>query len=61
MTHGTNTTAEKARYSAAAFARLREILGDAREASCVQIHEVPANAWGYGGRTEAERRASARG
>ncbi len=61
VTHGTNTTSEKARYIAAAFVRLREILGDAHDASYVHIHEVPAEAWGYGGRTQAERRAATRG
>jgi 4-oxalocrotonate tautomerase len=59
VTQGTNTADEKARYVAAVFARARDLLGALHEASYVHVHEVPADAWGYGGRTQAARRLTA--
>lgn len=60
VTAGTNTPDERARYIALVFERMRELLGDVHEASYVHVHEVDADSWGYGGRTQAER-AAARG
>ena len=58
VTAGTNIREEKARYIAAVFARMSELLGPLHEASYVHVHDVPADAWGYGGRTQAQRRAA---
>jgi 4-oxalocrotonate tautomerase len=55
VTAGTNTRDEKARFVAAVFARMREVLGDLHDASYVHVHEVPSDAWGYGGLTQAHR------
>ncbi len=58
VTAGTNSPDEKARYVAAVFARMRNLLGATHEASYVHVHEVPADAWGYGGLTQAQRQAA---
>jgi 4-oxalocrotonate tautomerase len=58
VTTGTNIREEKARYIAAVFARMSELLGPLHEASYVHVHDVSADAWGYGGRTQAQRRAA---
>ena len=58
VTGGTNTRDEKARYIAAVFARMGELLGAPHAASYVHVHGVPAEDWGYGGRTQAQRRAA---
>jgi 4-oxalocrotonate tautomerase len=59
VTAGSNIREEKARYIAAVFARVSDLLGPLHEASYVHVHDVPADAWGYGGRTQAQRRAAA--
>jgi len=59
VTAGSNTREEKARYIAAVFARMGELLGPLHQASYVHVHDVPADAWGYGGRSQAHRRAAA--
>jgi 4-oxalocrotonate tautomerase len=58
VTAGTNSNHEQARYIDAVFARMRDLLGDPHEASYVHVHEVPAEAWGYGGVTQARRHAA---
>ena len=58
VTQATNTRDEKTRYIAAVFARMSELLGALHEASYVHVQDVPADAWGYGGRTQAQRRAA---
>jgi 4-oxalocrotonate tautomerase len=59
----TNSTEEKARFIDEAHKMLRETLGEGLPiATYVVLHEVPGNAWGYAGRTQAHRameRASA--
>jgi 4-oxalocrotonate tautomerase len=60
VTAGTNTPAQKTRFVEAAFALLqRELAPDTtlEPASYVQVHELPATDWGYGGRTQAARQA----
>ncbi|MBI2306609.1 MAG: tautomerase family protein [Rhodocyclales bacterium] len=59
ITAGTNTPAEKARMIAAAHALLTETLGGVPEASYVVIRELPAENWGYAGRTQASRHPGA--
>lgn len=55
ITDETNTKAEKARYIAAVHAAMRELLGDVAEHSYVQVADVRASAYGYGGRTQEFR------
>ncbi len=55
VTGGTNTKPEFAAYIEAVHARMADILGPLHEASYVAIEDVPASAWGYGGRTQEER------
>lgn len=60
VTDGTNSEAEKAGFVAGAMAALRDVLGEALPlATYVVVRQVPADAWGYDGRTQAERKASA--
>ena len=62
ITEGTNTVAQKQAFIAAAFAELERQLGHGQplaEASYVIVREVPASDWGYGGRTQAQRRQKA--
>ncbi len=55
VTEGTNTKDEKAAYVQRVFAGLQSILGPLDPASYVVIHEVRADAWGYGGATQEFR------
>ncbi len=56
---GTNTDAEKAAWIAAAWEILsRALPGTTEWASCVCVIEPPATDWGYGGRTQADRKAT---
>ncbi len=56
VTAGTNTEAEKAHFVAEAMAMLRGTLGEGLPlATYVVVREIPADAWGYGGLTQAER------
>jgi 4-oxalocrotonate tautomerase len=59
ITAGTNTAAEKAAFIAAAFEELGTLLGGLHPASYVVVDEIAADAWGYGGRTQAARRLDA--
>lgn len=58
ITAGTNTPAEKARFIATAFDELGTLLGGLHTASYVVVEEIAADAWGYGGRTQAARKAA---
>ncbi|MDR3374868.1 MAG: tautomerase family protein [Ancalomicrobiaceae bacterium] len=56
VTAGTNTAAEKARFIAEAHALLKTIAGpDLPIATYVVVDELPADAWGYDGLTQAHR------
>jgi len=59
VTRDTNTDDEKAAYVRAMFDGMQHLLGPLHEASYVIVDEVPAAAWGYGGRTQAARFAAA--
>lgn len=59
VTQGTNTAAEKAAFVARAYQRLAAALGPLHPASYVVVDEIPADAWGYAGRTQAARRLEA--
>jgi 4-oxalocrotonate tautomerase len=53
---GTNTKDEKARYLSEVFAFMGQILGTGlHEESYVLVHEVPADAYGFGGLTQEHR------
>lgn len=59
ITQGTNTPAEKAAFIRAAYEELERQLGHGgplEEASYVIVRELPAADWGYGGRTQLERK-----
>lgn len=55
ITDETNTKAEKAAYLAAVHAAMRELLGEVAEHSYVQVADVRAAAYGYGGLTQEHR------
>lgn len=56
VTSGTNTTDEKARFVASAHALLSKVLGAGLpSATYVVIDEIPGDAWGYAGQTQAHR------
>lgn len=60
ITAGTNTTAEKTAFVAQAYAELERLLGGGQglaTASYVTIREIAATDWGYGGLTQAQRKA----
>ena len=60
ISQGSNTDEEKAAFVAQAFAALQAHLGGSSrlaEASYVTVLEVPAQNWGYGGLTQARRKA----
>ncbi len=61
VTAGTNTAAEKRRFVAEAMGLLRSVIGPALHPVCyVVVHEVAADAWGYDGRTQADRAEEAK-
>jgi 4-oxalocrotonate tautomerase len=52
---GTNTKPELEAYLAEIFALMQRELGSLHEESYILVHEVPAAAYGYGGRTQEFR------
>ncbi len=53
---GANTAEEKARFISEAHKLLSDVLGaDLPIATYVVLHEVPGDAWGYAGLTQAHR------
>jgi 4-oxalocrotonate tautomerase len=61
VTAGTNSADEKARFVEAAFAELERQLAlehGLQPASYVQVRELGATDWGYGGLTQARRRTA---
>jgi 4-oxalocrotonate tautomerase len=58
ITDGTNTPEEKAEMLSETVKMLHDIVGVVQEACYVVIDEIPANSWGYNGKTQAERAAS---
>lgn len=59
ITAGTNSVDEKERYLAQVHEAIVRILGDVEPTSYIVVHDRPADAWGYGGRTQARRRTDA--
>src|SRR5262249_25251110 len=60
VTAGTNTPEEKRRFVSEVVRLLRSVIGPTLNPVCyVVVHEVAADAWGYGGRTPADRAVDA--
>ena len=57
VTAGTNTAEQKAAMVAAGYQLMQDVLGAVHEACYVIIHELPADAWGFAGKTQAARSA----
>jgi 4-oxalocrotonate tautomerase len=57
ITRGTNSDAEKAAFIGAAYDALGAAIAGLDPTAYVAIEEIDAGAWGYGGRTQAARRA----
>jgi 4-oxalocrotonate tautomerase len=57
---GTNTKDEKAAYVAAVFQAMGALLGDLHAESYVYVHDVRAEAYGFGGLTQEHRYIAAR-
>jgi 4-oxalocrotonate tautomerase len=57
ITAGTNSAEEKAQFIAQTMTLLRAVVGSELDpATYVVVNDVPANAWGYDGRTQESRR-----
>jgi 4-oxalocrotonate tautomerase len=56
---GSNTKDEKARYIQACFAAMGELLGNLHPESYIHVHDVRADAYGYGGLTQEHRYVAA--
>lgn len=52
---GTNTKDEKAQYIAESFEAFEMLLGNVHDESYIYIHDVRAEAYGFGGRTQEWR------
>lgn len=52
---GTNTKDEKAQYIAESFQAFEKLLGNVHEESYIYIHDVRAEAYGFGGLTQEYR------
>jgi len=56
ITAGTNSPEQKARFIEKAMGLLTSVLGsELNPATYIVVNEVPANAWGYDGRTQESR------
>ena len=55
MTDSTNTKDEKSRYLAEVFAAMAKLVGPLHEESYILVHDVRADAYGYGGLTQEHR------
>ena len=58
ITQGTNTTQQKAEMIAETVKMLHEVIGLLQEACYVVIDDIPADSWGYDGKTQATRATS---
>ena len=57
---GTNTKSEMAAYLESVFAAMSKTIGNVHGESYILVHEVPAAAYGYGGKTQEFRFISGR-
>ncbi len=58
VTAGTNSESEKAQFLAEAYGLLAQHLSRPASPFYIVVQEVPAGAWGYDGRSQAERARS---
>ncbi|NNF95322.1 MAG: hypothetical protein HKM94_00125 [Halobacteria archaeon] len=58
VTDGTNTPEEKAEMISQTVRMLHDVVGTIQEACYVVIDDIPAESWGYNGKTQAARAAS---
>lgn len=55
ISDGTNSKDEKADFIAATFKRMDELLGPLHNESYIHVHDVRADAYGFGGLTQERR------
>ena len=55
VTAGTNTKSEMADYIESVFGSMGRVLGKLHDTSYTVVHEVPAAAWGFAGKTQEYR------
>lgn len=58
VTEGTNTPQEKAEFVRQAYALLRDAMPSLASPCYVLVSEMPADAWGYDGQTQASRKVA---
>jgi 4-oxalocrotonate tautomerase len=58
VTDGTNTQSEKAEMISQTVKMLQDVVGIIQKACYVVIDDIPADSWGYNGKTQAARAAS---
>ena len=58
VTKGTNTSKEKAEMLSQTVKMLQDVVGIIQESCYVVIYDIPADSWGYNGKTQAARAAS---
>lgn len=58
ITDGTNSPSEKAEMISQTVKMLQDVIGTIQEACYVVIDDIPADSWGYNGKTQAARAAS---
>ena len=58
VTDGTNTSEEKAEMISQTVKMLQDVVGIIQEACYVVIDDIPADSWGYNGKTQAVRAVS---
>lgn len=57
VTEGTNNPEEKSKMIYETVKMLQEVVGTIQEACYVVVDDIPANSWGYNGKTQAARAA----
>jgi 4-oxalocrotonate tautomerase len=55
VTAGTNTKAQMASYLQAVFREMSKLIGAVHDDSYIMVHEVPASAWGFSGKSQEYR------
>ena len=55
ITDGTNSAEEKSEMIEKTVSMLKEVVGTIQEACYVVINDIPADSWGYDGKTQAAR------
>jgi 4-oxalocrotonate tautomerase len=55
VTSGTNTKVQLAAYLEAVFTEMSKLLSSVHEDSYIVVHEVPASAWGFSGKSQEFR------